>query len=56
MGRKKSSGAQNRTKAAKKSAEEAKNRQTFKDMGFIPITQTKENASSPNTQLNPPIS
>ena len=56
MGRKKFSGAQNHAKAAKKSAEEAKNRQTLEDMGFITITQTKVNVSSPNTQLSSPVS
>nr|XP_012557175.1 uncharacterized protein LOC105844753 [Hydra vulgaris] len=52
MVRKKSSGAQNRAKATKKVAEEAKNRQTLEDMGFITITQTKENASFPDLSYN----
>ncbi|XP_065677501.1 zinc finger MYM-type protein 5-like [Hydra vulgaris] len=52
MVRKKSSGAQNRAKATIKVAEEAKNRQTLEDMGFITITQTKENASFPVLSYN----
>nr|XP_047122497.1 zinc finger MYM-type protein 1-like [Hydra vulgaris] len=52
MVQKKSSGAQNRAKATKKVAEEAKNKQTLEDMGFITITQTKENASFPDLSYN----